>query len=375
MSYTAEAIEAVSKHFNSADMTEGRMLRKIMREIRPHIDEIDLSVLLFIFDRTYTYGKQAEGIPTSHFLNGVKTASGELLHPPLRCSRSSLFRSIKKLIANVIIVSGKTHRTGTVTYAINPAWVPPFSVTQTLASVRGGLASVNTGLTSVRAGTHNSIDNNRHDVQQVALRASAREEDMTTAKERLLATVAGATAKNKAARTKTKNKQNATGLMKIWEDAFIGIHPEETYFRWRTFEQAAFKKAVERGVPSDHVEDFIIFCVTAFDNVINEHFSWMKSKPTIPAVGFVTKHIAEFYQSFNDSKDPNRKLRGRIKRTEVTDAPKKADANERAEVERLKAEVASLKSKLGEKAGSRRLKLRKRIANRPDADPEFGTYD
>jgi hypothetical protein len=216
-------------------------------------------------------------------------------------------------------------------------------------------------------------------------RASAcEEENMESARDRLLATVAGATEKSKAARSKNKNKQNATGLMKTWEDAFIGVYPEETYFRWRAFEMSAFKKAVERGVPSNQVQDFVTFCVTAFDNVINEHFAWMKSKPTIPAVGFVTKHIAEFYQSFNDSKDPNRRLRGRIKRTESNDdregKQRAATSEARAtaadeEVERLRAENAALRGKLGETAGRKRLKLKRKLTSRPDSDKEFGSWD
>jgi hypothetical protein len=367
MSDVAGAVEAISKHFNSAEMTEGRMLRKILREVSPHIDEIQFRVLMFIFDRTYTYGKAEELIPMKHFTEGVRLGSGELLHPPLRASRATIYRAIQKLVDNVIIMRSNATGNSAAMYAINPVWRPPVSHRR------------DSGVSRMRQqclpqGTHNNIDINNTDTQQVALRASAREEDMSTAKERLLATVAGATEKSKAARAKTKSKQNATGLMKIWEDAFIGVYPEETYFRWRTYEMSAFKKAVERGVPANSIEEFVTFCVTAFDNVINEHFSWMKSKPTIPAVGFVTKHIAEFYQSFNDSKDPNRRLRGRIKRTEVKDAPTNK-VQDTAEVERLRKENEALRSRLGERAVKKRSKLKQRVANRRTNDPEFGSWD
>jgi hypothetical protein len=375
MSDVAGAVEAVSKHFNSAELTEGRMLRKLLREVGPYCNDVQFRVLMFIFDRTYTYGKTSEVIPMRHFTDGVRLGSGELLHPPIRRDRATIYRAIDFLVDNVIILRSQRSRSDSPTFAINPVWMPKVS-----QQCDKGVAAVRQE-TRVNA-THNTNEYNIDDTTQVALRASAREEDeMESARDRLLATVAGATEKSKAARAKTKNKQNATGLMKIWEDAFITIHPEETYFRWRVFEQSAFKKAVERGVPAGSVEEFIIFCVTAFDNVINEHFSWMKSKPTIPAVGFVTKHIAEFYQSFNDSKDPNRKLRGRIKRettngkAPLADRPKGTATADQAEVERLRAENAALKAKVGAKAGSRRLKLKRRIEQRPDSDPEFGSWD
>lgn len=374
MSDIGGAVEALTKSFNTAEMSEARMMRKILREIRPHVSEIELSVLLFVWDRTYAYGKTSEVIPMKHFLEGVSLGSGEMLHPPLRAGRRTIYRAIENLIANVIIIAGKTHRTATPTYAINPVWMPP------LCHQRHKLVSP-AALACASRGTYNYKNNNIRDTQQVArVRASASEDDMNP-RDALLASVAAATAKNRNARDKNKAKLNATGLEKIWEDAFIAVHPEETYFRWRRFEQAAFKKAVERGVPATDLEALITFCVTSFDNVINEHFSWMKSKPAEPAVGFVTKHIAEFYQSYKDSIDPNRKLRGRIKRTEKPSETNgqrvrgEIDQATSDEVRRLRAENEALKAKVGESASARRKTIKRLVHSRKPKDDEFGSWD
>lgn len=372
MSLAREGVEALVRDHNTAELTEGRMLRKITRDISPWVSDFELRVLLFIFDRTYTFGKASEVIPIDHFLNGVRLGTGEILHPRINASKRSVYRALQNLIDNVIILRGKKHKTATPSYAINPVWTPD------LCQHRHKLVPQ---VAQVGAGSGTSNINNRyvtHEGEQVAPAqarvANAVEDHMNDPRDRLAATIAAATEKSHAARGRQKSKLNATGLEKIWEDAFREAFPDDTYFRWRQYEQSAFKKAVERGVPRELLSEFIAFCVTSFDNVINEHFKWMKSRPTLPNVGFVTKHIAEFHQSFDDSRDPNRKVRARIRSAPEPKEPKRvrpAPQNNQ-EVASLRQEVSTLKARLGEAKGTRRRKL---IRNRRREDDEFGRWE
>jgi hypothetical protein len=98
----------------------------------------------------------------------------------------------------------------------------------------------------------------------------------------------------------------------------------------------------------------------------------MKSKPEI-SVGFVTKHISEFFQSFDDDRDPNRKIKRRIR--EAPAAQPKQEVTDNAEIERLRAEVATLKAKASEKAVSKKRLIRRLIKNRPERSDEFGSWE
>jgi hypothetical protein len=195
-------------------------------------------------------------------------------------------------------------------------------------------------------------------------------------KDALMAAVASATSKNHASRDKRKAKLNATGLEKIWEDAFRTAYPDDIYFKWRQFEQSAFTRAVKRGVPIALLPNFIQFCVASFDNVINSRFSWMKSKPAVN-VGFVTKHVAEFYAAFEDDRDPNRKIKRRIKESgdngQTTVRGKQP--SEEAELERLRIENAALKAKVGKTAVNKSNAIKRIIRSRPTASSEFGSWE
>lgn len=365
MDNAAEAVEALVRQYNTAEWSEARMFRKLMRVVSPHVSDHEFRVLMFIFDRTYTYGKVSEAIPMRHFVQGVMTGDGIIIHPPVGMQRSRVYECLQNLVDNVIIL--RTARGNSAPLlAINPIWEPTVSG-KLDSSVREA------GQASPISRTHNYKNITRKVAPAHTREANAIGKEMQ-AKDALMAAVAGATDKTHAARDKRKRKLSVTGLEKIWEDAFNAAYPDDTFFRWRVFEQSAFSKAVQRGVPRAMIDPFIQFAVSNFDNVINQHFAWMKTKPTV-GVGFVTKHIAEFYQAFSDDRDPNRKIKRRV-REAAPAQPKVIDnADQTAEVAALKAQVATLEARVGSQALEKRASTKRLIRRRPTSSREFGKWE
>jgi len=377
--------EDLSRVENTAELSEGRMLRFILRSVSPHISDGALRVLLFIFDRTYTYGKQAEVISIDHFLKGVKW-NDEVLHPPIKVKRAMLYRHIKELSDNVIVLRNTDRKTHKTQYMINPLWTPNFVIparnvtkTKTLAQNSPTLSTIidkpvyHSGQACLL--TDLSIeqeDNNMGNITGAALPHS------------LTDLVSNISAKTAAARQKRKEKGNATAFAKIWEDSFRAAYPEEQYFAWRVSELAAFKRALQRGkLPAPVIPGFIDFVVTEFPSVVSERFGWMRTPPTVPVVAFVTKHVEVFYRAYLDKDDPNRKVRGRVARAEkpepvpaaghdeVKKLQQKLDA-ERARRERAEREANALKD---QKAQARRASAKKLVLKRPSRSAEFGDWD
>lgn len=369
---------------NTPEISESRMFRKIMREMAPWMTVHELHVLMWIFDRTYTYGKTFERIPMDHFLNGVWLGQ-ERIHPPVGLKKSRLYECLQTLLENVFIIQSKRHRTDIPSYAINPVWQPSAKYRHGDYSGIPDKLLRDTGHTTPGCETINKRNIEKRDIQQVAPALTrdampAPEDGMFEPKERLKAQVAAALQKTGAARDKRKGKASATGYMKIWQDAFNEHYPDDTFFAWRVYEQSAFKKAIARGVPAEAVTDFINYVVEHFAQVLNGPLVWMRSKPTLPEVGFVTKHIDKFYQSFTDHRDPNRRLRRRISEVKPAPKPKTKVRNreDQQEIEALRAEVASLKNSNARLASGRRRKVKKLIKAPPKAgrgDKEFGRWE
>lgn len=371
--------EELSKAENTAELTEGRMLRFLLRKVKPHVSRAEFEILMFIFDRTYTYGKTSEAITTKHFLEGVIWGD-VLLHPPIALKRTQLFDSLKRLCDNVILIRKTDRRTNRTMYMLNPLWDQNFvvprnvtsrNVTKELVRYSGqGSPAQRTSL----SGPANTIE---QEDSNMGIRTGAAVPQSVTD---LLNNSLG---KSKDARDRKKQKGNATAFSKIWEDAFRSAYPEEQYFAWRVTELASFKRALQRGaVPPTVAPAFIDFVVTEFPSVVSAHFAWMQKPPTIPNVLFVVKHIEKFYTAFRDKDDPNRKIRGRIQRAETPVVPaaghdelkklqQKLDAALAAQ-ERAEREANSLKA---DAAQVSRKKIKQLVRKRPTSHPDAGSWD
>lgn len=99
------------------------MRAKINRLWIGYLTPAEFSVVSFIYERTYPYGKDAEKIYVDHFMYGVVTSDGTLLHAPLKLSRATLMRSLAALRKyGAVMASGSEREVQT--YALNPVWNP-----------------------------------------------------------------------------------------------------------------------------------------------------------------------------------------------------------------------------------------------------------
>lgn len=373
--------EDLSRAENTADLSEGRMLRFLLRKVRPHVTPTELVVLMFIFDRTYTYGKVSEVISVEHFLNGVEW-NGEVLAAPTGLKRSQLFDVLKRLCDNVIILRKTDKRSNRTLYMINPIWSPDFvlpsrNVTkrnitdQQVRKTGQGSPDKRTSLSGPPSAIEQE-DSNMGNITGAAVPQSVTD------------LLSNTIAKHGAARDRQKAKGNATAYEKLWEDSYRAAYPEEQYFAWRVSDKAAFKRALQRGgVPATTVALFIDFVVSEFPSVVSSRFGWMRNPPSFPTPRFVIAHIETFYLAFKDKDDPNRKIRGAVARAAPApvldlaglEASKKLEqelAAEKAARVRAERERDELKT---EKVVARKAAARKLVLKRPVRTEEFGGWD
>ncbi len=96
----------------------------ILRSCAPSLTTIQLSVLLFVADRTYGWGKESEIITYRHFLNGIpsKDPDAEPYAGAVQTSRPSLSAALKHL-AGIGLLEVRPGR-NLVAYQINLDWNP-----------------------------------------------------------------------------------------------------------------------------------------------------------------------------------------------------------------------------------------------------------
>lgn len=92
-----------------------KAFRHVMREYAQYLSGNELAVLLFIVDRTYSYGKHAEVIPARHFLEGVWSGD-ECIHGPLNMVGKTLTDCLKSLREKGYIVAQRKGNTPTAYY-------------------------------------------------------------------------------------------------------------------------------------------------------------------------------------------------------------------------------------------------------------------
>ncbi len=309
-------------------------------------------VLLFIYNRTYLWGKAEDWIAEKQFLQGIKGYIS-----PLQMSRTVLYRALNTLQEKGILHKRQEGgKRGPTFYSINHDWQIADHVSpEILNSVVGDTYMYRGRDTTVRELT---LRDNTGCARERAQGLEGNEN--MGAIDNVKSAVAAATNKQKLARDKRKAKLNATALQKIWEDAFRATYPDEKMFAWRSYELPAFRKAMDRGVPTDDIQNFVTFCVAEYDNVIANHFSWMASVSKTPSVSFVIKHVDKFFEAFEIDRDPNRKLRLRLNR-EAAKAPVAVEKPDPDTAQQLAEENRLLKNKLAAMSAKDSTERRERV--------------
>jgi hypothetical protein len=79
------------------------ILRDVMTPYGLYLDTYERDVLNFIFLRTRLYRKEWESIPIKHFKNGVFSADGNLVAPPVDVSEPKIWECLKHLKGKGIV--------------------------------------------------------------------------------------------------------------------------------------------------------------------------------------------------------------------------------------------------------------------------------
>lgn len=372
MSVAGALDEAFSRADNTMEMTEGRVLRVLTDVLLPVLSPPEFVIAVFIFRRTWMYGKPVERIPMSHFTHGIYSGD-ECIHPGVGMSRTQVYEHISRLVENVYILRSSDHPSAAPSYGINPMLMVSGKPDRGVRKTGQGVSGI----------PDYKYKNNKREIINRRARSRVREDEsvtMPTPKEAALAAMESVTKRHTEARGKAKAKDNATAYAKIWHDQFKITFPDDRWFAWTVAQLAAFRKALDRGkIPSPEREAFITFVVEHFTATVGERFAWMQSRPALPNPAFVTKHIALFWQAFEDDRDPNRKVKARISRFSKTaddEAPPivSPQPDVTAELERLRNENAALKLKDSQRNIKARKKLIRPKPRAETGDDEFGQW-
>lgn len=324
------------------------MARLIFRGMRRELTPVQLTVLCFIYERTYLYGKEWDDISASQFLEGVGK-DGEMITPGLGIKRSALYGALSVLQQKGML-QRRDNGSKTPSYSIDYMWGNGkyFYFPEDACPPRW---------THLSTQMDTTIENNT--IHVARSRAQGMENQMPNPMDKVAAAISAASTKSKDARDRRKKQLNATALYKIWEDAWREHIPDERMFAWRSYEVPAFKKALNRGVPDYEAEAFIVFCVEHYANVITSKFSWAKGVSKLPNPTFVLKNVDRFYEAFREFKDPNSAIRKRIENRGPVQAP--VDDTEKEE---LKAKLEKLERQNKELRAVRAKPTTRRTAKR-----------
>ena len=365
------------------------MVRILARHMSARADANEQALLLFIYERTYLWFKTEDYISEEQFLHGVEYEDG-FVRRGLGFSRATLYRVLKSLVGKGMLLKSPSEKRGFVGYSLNhefraeeikslpgDTYVSPMRLDQSHQrdlTNRDQDKRVSNKSAPVRTHASGDLPDNVTGNEDMAA---------TPAKEALQALLQKTTEDHKANRAKRAKTLKASGYMAAWQDAFAAHFPDDRWFTWTIKDQAAFKRALEK-IPADERLLFVDFIVRMWEVVIRERFSWMRSKPELPVVGFATKQIAIFYQAYQHELDPNRKVKSAIKRTEETPVKRvrlkvhtASDKAKDVELAKLREENDNLKKQVKDKTIQRvqvrRRETRKLIAGRKPL-AEFGAW-
>lgn len=338
-----------------------------LRYIFPKLTPSEWTALSWIFERTISFKKLGEVIQKRHFKEGVSWDGGEIL--PITLSERTLDAALAGLQKHGIITKRSRVGSNQTWYSLRLISLTSANSAEKVRNICGPQYNYKDNITGC-AGTHARTPTQELETGDTSMPAIPAKEALQS----LLHNVTESTRRNRKERAK---KMTATGYMAAWQDSFMAHYPEEKWFPWRTYEMSAFKKAISK-IDEDQRELFVDFVIRDFEPTIMEQFSWMKAKPVVPHVGFVTKHIEIFYRAYRDYLDPNRTVKAKIKSSKprIKPAPV-ANKKQDEEVARLKEENAKLRSE------NQKHRVRKVIVKRQRAqsiirtrsvNPEFGKW-
>lgn len=102
--------KAMRKDAGNAFRVEWALLKALTTTLVASLSELEFKIMLFILNRTWAWKKPQEGIPTSHFLNGV-FHKGRMVQAPIAKSPSHFNEACKRLEGKGLVRITNAHCT------------------------------------------------------------------------------------------------------------------------------------------------------------------------------------------------------------------------------------------------------------------------
>lgn len=303
-------------------------LRTILREWMPKLSPSEFVILMFVFDRTIGWSKNAEYIPRTHFLKGVHRGA-QVIHAGVKISICTLKRVLASLAKRRFII-------------VTPVAGRPNCYEINFERDRPG------------------IKMNPHRRDKIVLREKAETaaSPHSLNKDRNPETVRGAVnlamIRNRAARGKKVSKasksiaSNTAGssiskLFIVWQSFCRQNFPGITVLPWRVAEKGIMstirKKCIEGKMTPVQFIEFLKWSVENWNSIMASRFHWMKQPPApaFPSIKFLVRWLADFVEL---------KERG-VSKNEVERMPKQSErtlGKKRVELAKLEKQIARMKA-------------------------------
>jgi hypothetical protein len=329
-----------SAHVEQPSKVKGRFQKHtlifqwLMRSCAIHLSGSQLSVTMFIFDRTYGWGKTSEVITYDHFLNGIPSDDPEKPYAgPLKMARATLTAALSELIEMGLVMTEKMPNRGLIKYGINTEWVPPVpkknksqGKPKRSKELQNQQTSVDSTSSKIELEPVQKLDCSSSEielgsVQKLALKKSKEKnrkvkkgkgrtpEPLAHAEslpeESIEERIARASSANAAARRSCLLKWSSVSASVAWEDAIARFWPDEPRFTTIKAQGYALhhygKKWIGAGSGRTVASwlEYLDWVVSRWSIVRAEHFGWMHDgSPAVPAIGFFVKFAAKFEQAY-----------------------------------------------------------------------------
>ena len=287
--------------------------RNWMRSLSP----TEYLVVIFVFDRTISWGKSSERITFNEFEKGRKnTFCGTGL------SRSTLIRTLKNLVyLGTLVVTGVHGKPKK--YAINIAWRPEENpmLPPRKASKRTNVEQKGTNWTPhrcqndtqqgvsmtplisrqykktnyelERASPSGSLPQPKKTVSKVSGRAC-------TIKEAIAKTEASNAEKIAKRVLKARQSDNVDDVQKVWAHEFTNQWEDAPVIPWSPKTRGLYHHAVKnKAFRSIDVSEFVTWVIVDWGLLRETAFHWMKDMPLSPDPELFMTHIYKFLTAYS----------------------------------------------------------------------------
>lgn len=88
------------------------LVKVVLTQWASDLGPAETLVLLFVIDRTVRFGKRYEAITLTHFIEGVHSRDGEIIHAGCGLKRTAIKQALRKLIYKGLVIPDERYTRG-----------------------------------------------------------------------------------------------------------------------------------------------------------------------------------------------------------------------------------------------------------------------